>query len=82
MLVKSDEEHEALEARAAAARDPAVSPPASPPKRDTWRDARGHTHARASGRGRKGDASARGAIAMHDEAPCFALDRDDPNCDE
>ena len=69
-----------LEARAAAAAEPAASPPASPPKRDTWRDARGHTHARASGRGRKGDDAA--AIRMRDEAPIYALDRDDPNCDD
>jgi hypothetical protein len=80
MLVKSDEERLRLEARAAAAAEPAASPPASPPKRDTWRDARGHTHARASGRGRKGDDAA--AIRMRDEAPIYALDRDDPNCDD
>ena len=80
MLVKSDEERLRLEARAAAAAEPAASPPASPPKRDTWRDARGHTHARASGRGRKGDDAA--AIRVRDEAPIYALDRDDPNCDD
>jgi|TARA_B100000073_G_C23732097_1_gene571138 hypothetical protein len=82
MLLKSDEEYEAMRRASARAATPPESPPSSPPKANTrWRDGHGASRSRASGRGHKADETARTLAHMH-ERPVYALDENDPNCDE
>jgi hypothetical protein len=84
MLLKSDEEYEAMRRASEAQRaaTPPESPPSSPPKANTrWRDGHGASRSRASGRGHKADETPHTLAHMH-ERPVYALDANDPNCDE
>ena len=83
MLVTSDEERLRLEARAAAAADPrGVAAGVAAEARHVARRARTHARegvgTRTQGRRRR----ERGDSRMREEAPIYALDRDDPNCDD